>query len=191
MPLRPHSLVLVVVATVLLAACSRDPAKASRRYLESGDRYSKSGQFKEAAIEYRNAIKQTPQSVEAHAKLADVSGRANDRETAIRETLQVAELDPGDVSAQVRAGTVFLLAGRFTDARDRAEAALRVDRTAAPAHILLGEALAGLHDSTRSEASLREAVRIAPASADAHVALGSYEWSAGRPTEAERELRKA
>src|SRR5205807_6264069 len=43
----------------------------------------------------------------------------------------------------------------------------------------------------RSEASFRDAVRLAPASIDAHVALGSYLWSTNRAKEAEGELSRA
>ena len=183
--------VAMAVLTCCLAGCSSDPAKAARRFIQSGDRYTQQGRYKDAAIEYRNAIKLIPQSVEAHTKLADVSAKANDAATAISEVLRLAELKPDDVAAQVRAGSMYLLAGRFADARDRAESALRVDRADAGAHILLGQALAGLRDTSQSEASLREAVRLAPQSVDAHVALGSHHWSAGRLNEAEGELHRA
>src|SRR5581483_11638157 len=139
-----------------------DPAAASRRYIERGDRDAQQGKFTDATIEYRNAIKKWPQSVEAHAKLADVSARSNDPMTALGELIRIAELKPDDVAAQVRAGSVYLLAGRFADARARAESALRVNATDAGAHILLGQALAALHDPEKSEASFREAVRLAP-----------------------------
>jgi tetratricopeptide (TPR) repeat protein len=183
-------IVVAPLLALLVAGCSRDPAAASRRYVESGDRYARDGKYKEAAIEYRNAIKKTPDSVEAHTRLADVAARANDPATAIGEVLRIAELKPDDVVAQVRAGSVFLLAGRFDSARERAEAALRVDGTDAGAHILLGQALAALHDPKKSEASFRDAVRVAPQSIEAHVALGSYLWSSNRAKDAEAELRR-
>ena len=184
-------LVITLAASVASIGCSRDPEKASRQYIASGDEFARQGKLKEAAIEYRNAIKRKPQSIDAHAKLADVSARANDAPTAIGEVLRLAELKPDDVAAQVKAGSVYLLAGRFADARARAESALRIDATDAGAHILLGQALAGLHDPKRSEASFRDAVRLAPASIDAHVALGSYLWSSNRTKEAEGELTRA
>src|SRR5947209_8267143 len=117
------------------AGCSRDPAKAARRHVDSGDRYAQQGQLKEAAIEYRNAIKETPQAVEAHTKLAEIAARQNDVATAFGELLRIAELKPDDVAAQVQAGSVYLLVGRFADARDRAASALRVDAGDARAHL--------------------------------------------------------
>ena len=121
------------VAALLFAACSSDPAAAARRYIESGDRYAQQGKYQEAAIEYRNAIKRTPQSVEAHTKLAGVAARANDPATAIGEVLRLAELKPDDVAAQVRAGSVYLLAGRYDDARKSAESAIEAPPDSLPA----------------------------------------------------------
>src|SRR2546423_10236859 len=149
--------VLVVMAVV--PGCARDAQRSSKRFGAKGDQYVAAGQLKEAAIEYRNAIRQTPAVVEPHAKLAAVAARTSDVQTVMRELVQIAELAPTDAAAQVQAGSVYLLAGRFADARDRAEAALRVKGDAA-AHLLLGQALAGLHDAERSEANLREAVRL-------------------------------
>ena len=109
-------LATVALAALAAGACSKDPAVASRRYIDSGDRYAKEGKYREAVIEYRNAIKRTPQSVEAHSRLADVAARANDPATAIGELLRIAELKPDDVTAQVRAGSIYLLAGRLVEA---------------------------------------------------------------------------
>ena len=181
----------VFVLIALAAGCSRDPERAAKRFVANGDRYASEGRLKDAAIEYRNAIQQTPQAVEPHSKLAQVSARTSDVPTVVRELLQIAELAPTDPAAQVQAGSVYLLAGRFEDARDRAEAALRANGDHVAAHLLLGQALAGLHDSARSEASLREAVRLAPDAVEPRVALASHEWTAGHAASAEGELRHA
>src|ERR671934_1820073 len=154
-----RSTAVYAVAALVAAGCSRDPIKASRAHVAKGDQYVETGKFQEATIEYRNAVKYAPESAEAHAKLADAAARANDARTAIGEYLRIADLDPANAAAQVRAASVYLLAGRYDEAKDRAEAALRAAPGNANAHIALGEALAGLHDRTRSLASLAEAVR--------------------------------
>jgi tetratricopeptide (TPR) repeat protein len=129
----------VFVFLALAPCCSRDPERAAEQFVANGDRYATAGRLKDAAIEYRNAIKQTPGAVELHAKLAQVSARTSDVQTVVRELLQIAELAPTDPAAQVQAGSVYLLAGRFADARDRAEAALRVKGDDAPAHLIDAE----------------------------------------------------
>jgi tetratricopeptide (TPR) repeat protein len=130
--------------------------------IASGDRFARAGKYREALIEYRNAIKATPTSAEAHERLADAAARAQDPQTAAGAILRVAELKPDDPGAQVRAASLYLLAGRYEEARDRAAAALEADQADANAHIVLAQALAGLHDPARSEAALRDAVRLAP-----------------------------
>ena len=112
---------LACMASTLGFACSRDPIKTSQKYIASGDEYAQAGKYKAAAIEYRNAVKATPERAEPHAKLAEASLHANDVETAAAEYLRAAELSPDSAQAQVRAASVFLLAGHVTEAKDRAE----------------------------------------------------------------------
>ena len=62
--------VIVLMALMALVSCSRDPNSAKKHYLESGDRYYTKGRYKEAAIQYSNAIKMDPRFGPAHYKLA-------------------------------------------------------------------------------------------------------------------------
>jgi tetratricopeptide (TPR) repeat protein len=183
------------VATALLlvssAACDKPPAERTHQHIADGDRLAGAGKYAAAAIEYRNAIRLTPSSVEAQEKLADVASRAGQPALALQTLLRVADLKPDDRSAQLRAASIYLLSGRYEESRARAEAAIQVDETDATAHFVLGEALAGLHEPARSEASLREAIRLAPALPQPHVALASKDWSAGNVAGAEAELRRA
>src|SRR5438105_3212614 len=121
---------LAILVAAAAAGCSRDPAKASRASMAKGAQYVQSGKFKEAAIEYRNAIKQVPQSVEAHAKLADAAKGANDANTALIEYLRVAEprsraVVDGDRTHR-SGGTV--LASRCSGARRRSTRTHRLPR---------------------------------------------------------------
>src|SRR5689334_24110262 len=78
-PLRPWVAVVgAAAAAASLSACSRDPAETSRLFVESGDRYASAGNLNAAALEYGNAIKQTPSSTEAHQRLAAIAARQHD-----------------------------------------------------------------------------------------------------------------
>src|SRR5271166_2187451 len=57
--------------TALFTGCSRDPNVRKQKYLESGNRYRDQGKFREAAIQYSNAIQLDPRFVEAHYQLAE------------------------------------------------------------------------------------------------------------------------
>jgi hypothetical protein len=43
----------------VLAGCSNDPATRKLRYLSAGERYRASGKYREAIIEFRNALEFT------------------------------------------------------------------------------------------------------------------------------------
>jgi tetratricopeptide (TPR) repeat protein len=133
--------VFVFLVPVLSSGCTRTPEVMSERYLASGDRYASMGRFEEAAIEYRNAIKRMPRAVEAHRKLAQAATRLNDEPTFRRETLQLAELEPGNVGAQLDAGELYLAVGRFDEARGSGERALTIDPRSKDARSLIARAL--------------------------------------------------
>jgi tetratricopeptide (TPR) repeat protein len=61
---------IVLTAFVCLGACSRDPQVVKKRYFESGNKYFEKGRYKEASIQYRNAIKRDAKYGAAHYKLA-------------------------------------------------------------------------------------------------------------------------
>ena len=74
--MRSIRLIAVVLAVLLgLASCSRDPNVVKKRYLESGNKYFEKGRYKEASIQYRNALKRDPKYGPAHYKLALVSSQ--------------------------------------------------------------------------------------------------------------------
>ena len=74
--LRVPRLSCCLVPAVAAAACSGDPKAASRKYAESGDVYVQQRQYKEAIIEYRNALKATPDAADVRYKLLRRGGDA-------------------------------------------------------------------------------------------------------------------
>src|SRR4051812_9512426 len=77
--MRSKSLVAIVLtALMFLAACSRDPKVVKQRYYESGNKYFEKGRYKEASIQYRNALKKDQKFGLAHYKLALTSLKVSD-----------------------------------------------------------------------------------------------------------------
>jgi tetratricopeptide (TPR) repeat protein len=83
-----------LIAALAFVSCGRDPNVAKKRYLDSGNNYFDKGRYKEASIQYRNAIKIDPRYGLAHYKLALVSLRGNppDWIGAVRELRRAKEL---------------------------------------------------------------------------------------------------
>jgi Tfp pilus assembly protein PilF len=59
-------LFVVTITLGLLAGCSRDPNVRKQKYLESGQCYFEKAKYREAAIQYSNAIQVDPRFADAH-----------------------------------------------------------------------------------------------------------------------------
>ncbi len=57
--------IALLLCSGVAAGCSKDPEVAKREYLRSGDAYVEEKKYKEAIIEYRNAVQQDPRFGEA------------------------------------------------------------------------------------------------------------------------------
>jgi tetratricopeptide (TPR) repeat protein len=93
--MRSKSLAAIVLAVLLgLMACSRDPNVVKKRYFESGNKYFANGRYKEASIQYRNALKRDKRYGPAHYKLALTNLKVNDVGGAVNELRNSIELLP-------------------------------------------------------------------------------------------------
>ena len=91
--MRSIRLVAVILAVLVgLASCSRDPNVVKKHYLESGNKYFDKGRYKEASIQYRNALKRDPKYGPAYYKLALVSLRTSDIGGAVSSLRRAVEL---------------------------------------------------------------------------------------------------
>src|ERR1039457_1564211 len=91
--MRSIRLVAVILAVLVgLASCSRDPNVVKKHYLESGNKYFDKGRYKEASIQYRNALKRDPKYGAAYYKLALVSLKTSDIGGAVSSLRRAVEL---------------------------------------------------------------------------------------------------
>jgi tetratricopeptide (TPR) repeat protein len=91
--MRSIRLVAVILAVLVgLASCSRDPEVVKKHYLESGNKYFDKGRYKEASIQYRNALKRDPKYGAAYYKLALVSLKTSDIGGAVSSLRRAVEL---------------------------------------------------------------------------------------------------
>jgi tetratricopeptide (TPR) repeat protein len=180
-------LLLPVLAIVLFFAFRSSPAKIGRQFVEAGDRYAQKADWSAAAIEYRNALKRTPDSADAHARLVDAALKLGDVQTVASERLWAARQAPHDVAAQVAAGEACLGAGRFADAESVLDGAIAM----APKDPDANRAIGSLFMLT-GRASLAERYWAVVASAPDGdpFALADYYASVGRNADANRELAR-
>jgi tetratricopeptide (TPR) repeat protein len=175
----------------LIVGCRQDPAAAKRRFLASGDQYFAASRYPEAVIQYRSAVQADPSAGDARAKLADAYLGAGDPANGIKEYVRAADLLTGDLNVQLKAGNLLLLAGRFDDAKARAEKILATRPDEVNAQLLMANALAGLKDVDAAVAQIEEALRIAPERSGTYSNLGALELGRGNREAAEAAFRKA
>jgi tetratricopeptide (TPR) repeat protein len=183
--------VAIVLAAALAGGCSKDPQKQGREFVASGDRYTADKKFKEAVLEYRNAVQADPKSGEARLKLANAYLQVQDAPNAYRETIRAADLLPDNVDAQLKAASFLMLAKKYEDARARAQNALNKDPRNVQAQILLGNATAGMKDFDAAVSEMEEAIRLDPARANTYANLGELELARGKKEAAEAAFKKA
>lgn len=87
--------------TALLTGCSRDPNVRKQKYLESGDRYFEKGKYREAAIQYSNALQVDSRFAQAHYQLGQTYLKLGDISRAFQELSRVVELTPDNYRAHI------------------------------------------------------------------------------------------
>src|SRR5881396_505419 len=103
--MRSIRVVAVVLAALLgTVSCSRDPNVVKKRYLDSGNKYFEKGRYKEAVIQYKNALKRDGKYGAAHYKLAITAIRLNDATSAVLSLRRAIELIPPNQAEHWDAG---------------------------------------------------------------------------------------
>ena len=177
------------VGFVLVAAiaCSKSP----QQYLDSGNTYFARAEYKQAIVQFRNAIQRDPKFGRAYARLADAYIADGDRPNAFRESVRAADLLIDDAAAQITAAEFLVMAGRFEDAKARAERALALQPKSVEAQLVRGHALAGLKDLDGAIADVENAISFDPNRSGTYGTLGTLHLVQGDRTQAEAAFRKA
>src|SRR5215831_12098939 len=144
--MKKQSILTALKVSTMLAAslaigsalgCHRDPNVQKQKYLESGKRYADQGKYKEAQIQFSNALKVDRNYGDAHYELAKAYLKLGSPVPAYSELLRTVDLQPKNIPARIDLGNM-LVAGRQPDrAAEQANAVLALDSNNADAHALL------------------------------------------------------
>ena len=185
-------LVMLFVATTLFAGCHVDPNVRKHKYLESGKRYSTEGKYREAAIQFANALKADKNFPEAHYELALAYEHLQQYNAAYSELMRTVDLQPTNYKARIDLANLLLAGGRIDDAQAQASAVMAAQPNNPDLHALLS-AIAlrrGMKDNALIE--IQRALELDPNRATFHEELALLQ--AGDPTKAsvvEDELKKS
>jgi tetratricopeptide (TPR) repeat protein len=186
---------VVLAAAAAAAFWPRDPTIQRQKAYDRGLAYANAGKYREAIIEYRNALKADPRYGKAHYALANAFVQVDDASGAFQEYVLAGELLPDSIDAQLHAGSALLLMGYAKMAGERADRVLKRDPNNVDAKILKANADAGLKnldDAVAQLYSIADSASAKPADqARALLHLGVMELARGHRDDAEGILRRA
>ncbi len=182
---------ILVLTALALVSCASDPQKAKAKYLAAGQGYMKKGQYGDAVIEFRNALRLDPRFVEAYYELAQADLAQHDWRSAYGSLEKTIELDPARLDARLDRGRLYLAAREFDKAEDEANFVLKQDPGHVAAHQLLGAALIGEQKPAQALAAFSKVTELLPDNPSAYVNVALVEISLHRYEQAEQHLKKA
>src|SRR5262252_8298356 len=133
---------LLTLLAGLLTGCSRDPNVRKQKYFESGERFFEKAKYREAAIQYSNAIQVDPRFSKAHYHLALALLRVGQEQRAYQELSRTLELDPDNYDARLDITNLLIAAKYFKEAQEHLDLLLAREPNNAAVHM----ALANLKD---------------------------------------------
>lgn len=178
----PH--LCLVVSTVFLVSCSEAPSERAARYETRADGYVQQEKFREAVIEYKNAVRATPDNPAIHWKLAKAASKIGDPSTAFTSLSRVVQLDPTHFDAKWSLGDLYLAAGKSDEVAKIADTLLAA-RPQHPAAYLLRASLAlGAGQATEAIGLLKQAVERDPTMVRSLLALANIYFAQQEPKQA-------
>ena len=101
---------------LLQQALRQDPGDPNV-YYQLGAKYEKAGRYPEAMQLYRAALRNGIENSRLHSRIADLLVRSGNKDEAIPEYENAAQLNPADVESQPNLATAYLETRRLPDAQ--------------------------------------------------------------------------
>ena len=184
-------LLFAFLVPVLFTACNRDPNVRKQKFLESGNRYRDQGKFREAAIQYGNAVQVDPRFAEAHYQLGETYLKLKDYQRAFGELSRTVDLSPDNYPAHVE------LANLLIGARDLKQAQLHLDvlhdkqPNSPDTHLAWANFYAAKDDMASALQEMQRAIAADPNRSDSYLNLALLQLRAKMPDQAEINFKKA
>lgn len=158
--------------------------------VKSADQYIANGNLKAAEIELRNAVREAPQDPLLRTRLARVYLQLGDPVSAEREARAARERNGNEADYLPVLDDALLRQGKFADLSDLVRPGNRPAPLESKVRWALGVAAFGLHDHAKSEALLRDAIRLDPSAVPPKVSLARL-MATTNPAEANKLLDAA
>ena len=182
----------IAMLVVFLAGCSsRNPDVRKQKYLESGKRYLDKGQYREAEIQFQNAIQNDARFAEAHYLLAQAATKLGDGRTAVLELSKTIEIQPEHYKAHLDLANLLILAGQFNEAKQHLDKVAQNEPDDPEVYIALANYYAGTNNIPSALANMQKAIQKDPKHSDSYLNLALLELRGQQWDAAEANFKKA
>src|SRR5215471_5412152 len=114
-------LLALALVAALFVGCSRDPNVRKQKYFESGQRYFDKGQYREAIIQFKNAVQIDSTYGNAHYRLAQTFLKLEQWSSAYQELGRTIELQPDNYPARVDMANLLIAGRDFKQAQEQTD----------------------------------------------------------------------
>ena len=181
---------LPLLALLLLTACSRDPNVRKEKYFHSGQHYFETGKYREAAIQYVNAIQIDPNYAAAHYQLAKTYLKLQKAQDAARELARTVDLEPENYQARSELANLLIVGQDFSQAKEQTDFLLQQRPNNPFVHSLISSQLAGQGNLSGAIQELQKAIALDPARWNLYLELAMLQLNTSQPDAAEASLKK-
>jgi tetratricopeptide (TPR) repeat protein len=187
-----RGLLTLFIAAVVLAGCHGDPNVRKQKYLESGKRYSAEGKYREAVIQFSNALKVDKNYPDAHYELSQAYAHLGQFNGAYAELSRTVSLQPTNYKARIDLGNLLLAGGKTDDAEKQGFVVVAAEPNNPDVHALFSAIARRRGNMDIALEELHRALALDPNRAAFHEDLAILESSDSDKTSAvEDELKKS
>jgi Tfp pilus assembly protein PilF len=167
--------VALFLSLALFSGCSRDPNVRKHKYLESGQRFAEQGKYREAVIQFSNAVKIDKNFADAYYARSQAYTHLGAFSSAFNDLRRTVILQPANYKARVDLGNILLAGNQPDQAKVQADAAVAAQPNNPDVHELLSHIAEKRGDKDLAMTEIQRALQLAPNQASLHESLAMLE----------------
>lgn len=193
-------LLVCLVVSLVSTGCSRDPNVRKQKYFDSGEKYFAQAKYREAAIQYSNAVQIDPRFAQAHYQLSQAYLRLGDTGRAFQELNRTVDLAPDNYAAHTDIANMLVAARNPSGSPEpeylkQAKAHLDILREKRPnapeTHEAWANYYAAQDNPGAAVSEMQQAISLDPNRSESYLALGLLQLRSNLPDQAEASFKKA
>ena len=186
-----HLLLVCSLAATLFTGCSRDPNVRKQKYFESGERYFARGKYREAAIQFSNAVQVDPRFAQAHYQLAETYLKLRDFNRAYQELSRAVELAPDNYPAHVDLANLLISARDLKQAQTHLDILREKQSNSPDTHEAWANFYSAQNDLGAAMQEMQKGIAADPNRSESYLNLALLQLRTNLPDQAEINFKKA